>query len=84
GDLLVSDTGNHRIRWIHPDGAIQTVAGSGEVGTTDDTPKATEAKLEAPGAMALAPDHTPFVVDAGTGRLYQLRPQVASPSATPQ
>lgn len=84
GDLLVSDTGNHRIRWIRPDGAIQTIAGSGEAGSTDEAPNATEARLEAPGPMALAPDHTPFVVDIKAGRLYQLRPQkVASPSATP-
>lgn len=81
GDLLVADTGNHRIRWVHPGGAIQTVAGSGQAGTTDEAAQATEAQLAAPGAMALAPDDTPFFVDARAGRLYQLRPREATPSA---
>lgn len=83
GDLLVSDTGNRRIRWIRPGGAIQTIAGNGEAGRTDDAAEATRAALDAPGPLALAPDDTPFVVDLGAGRVYQLRPKAASPSAAP-
>lgn len=73
GDLLVSDTGNHRVRWIHPDGAIQTIAGNGRVGQTDEAAEATSAKLDRPGAIALGPDGTPFFVDRGARRLYQLQ-----------
>lgn len=83
GDLLVSDSGNRRIRWIRPGGAIQTVAGTGEAGSTDEAPNALQARLEAPSSLALAPDHTPFMVDAQAGRLYQLRlqtPATVSPA----
>lgn len=82
GDLLVSDTGNRRIRWIRPGGAIQTIAGTGEAGSTDEAPDAVQARLTAPGRLALAPDQTPFVVDPSAGRLYQLRSQ-ATPSPAP-
>lgn len=84
GDLLVSDTGNRRIRWIRPGGAIQTVAGTGASGRTDEAPDATKAALEAPGPIALAPDETPFVVDVAAGRVYQLRPRSATQSALPE
>lgn len=83
GDLLVSDTGNRRVRWIRPDGAIQTIAGNGEAGTTDEATDATKGALQAPGPLALAPDQTPFIVDTAAGRVYQLRPRAATPSATP-
>lgn len=73
GDLLVSDTGNHRVRWIHPDGIIQTIAGNGQVGQADEANEARDARLDRPGAIALGPDGTPFFVDRGTRRLYQLQ-----------
>jgi serine/threonine-protein kinase len=74
GNLLVSDTGNHRVRWVQPGGLIQTVAGDGTTGTTDEGP-ASEAHLSEPGAIAVAPDGTPFFVDHATGRVYQLHPR---------
>lgn len=84
GDLLVADTGNHRIRWIRPGGPIRTVAGTGKAGRTDEAEDARRAPLDGPGALALAPDGTPFFVDAMAGRLYQLRGEApATPSATP-
>lgn len=84
GDLLVSDTGNHRIRWIRPGGPIRTVAGNGRVGRSDEADDAKGAALDAPGAIALAPDGSPFFVDGKAGRLYQLRGEApATPSATP-
>lgn len=84
GDLLVSDTGNHRIRWIRPGGPIRTVAGDGKAGRSDEADDAKRATLDAPGAIALAPDGSPFFVDAKAGRLYQLRGETpATSSATP-
>lgn len=80
--LLISEAGSHRIRFVGADGRLATVAGSGAAGTTDETADATSAALEAPGALALAPDGSPFFVDAAAGRLYQLRP-MATPSINP-
>lgn|GEM_PF-6343276 len=79
GGLLVADTGNHRVRWIHDDGSIETVAGSGEVGTTDEAPDARTARLSSPVSLALAPDGTPAVLDGAGRRVYLLRPE-ATPS----
>lgn len=80
GDVLVADTGNRRIRWIHPGGLIQTVAGNGQSGSSDDASDATTAPLKAPTAIAIAPDGAPFFTDQESGRLYQLREATASPS----
>ncbi|MNX77074.1 Virginiamycin B lyase [compost metagenome] len=84
GDLLVSDTGNHRIRWIRPGGAIWTVAGNGKGGHSDEADDARRASIDAPEAIALAPDGSPFFVDTKAGRLYQLRGEKpATPSVSP-
>lgn len=80
--VLLAEAGNHRIRYLGPDGRLTTVAGTGAVGRTDEAADATQGALDTPGALALAPDGTPFFVDRGTGRLYQLRP-AATASAAP-
>ena len=74
GNLLVADTGNHRVRQIRQDGTIETVAGSGEMGTTDETDDARTARLESPVGLAVAPDGSPFILDDGGHRIYLLRP----------
>ena len=84
GNLLIADTGNHRIRWVQPGGPIQTVAGNGQIGNTDEAPDAANAKLDLPGNIVLAPDGTPFFTDRATHRLYQLQKTGgASASASP-
>ena len=40
GELYVSDSGNHRVRRITPDGVIQTAAGNGETYFAGSTPPA--------------------------------------------
>ncbi|MNL79420.1 hypothetical protein D3C87_2060180 [compost metagenome] len=60
------------------------MAGSGKAGRSDEADDARHAPLDGPGAIALAPDGSPFFVDAKAGRLYQLRGETpATQSATP-
>lgn len=63
GSLLVADTGNHRIRRVTKDGAVTTVAGTGEPDERDGAPL--EAAFSEPMAIAIRDKHSFFVADAG-------------------
>lgn len=52
GNVFVSDTGNHTIRRITPDGSVRTMAGKAGVTGTTDGP-ANEARFYNPGRLAL-------------------------------
>ncbi|MDB5097906.1 MAG: SMP-30/Gluconolaconase/LRE domain protein [Cyanobacteria bacterium RYN_339] len=66
GSLYVSDTGNHVIRKVTPDGIISTFAGSETAGSADGQGAA--AGFTAPTEIALAGDHNLYVVDGLTIR----------------
>jgi sugar lactone lactonase YvrE len=51
-NIYVSDTGNHVIRRITPDGTIHTVAGNGLVGSDGDGGSALNARMVAPAGLA--------------------------------
>lgn len=54
GDLLIADTGNHRVRRLALGGtAIFTVAGNGQAGNSGDGGPASEAGLNGPMGLAL-------------------------------
>jgi streptogramin lyase len=74
GNLYVSDTYNHRIRKITPDGQVSTVAGGG---TTDGyvDGKAADARFSYPQGLAIAPDGTIYVADIGNQRVRTIDPQ---------
>ena len=72
GSVYVADALSHRIRRIAPDGRIATVAGSGPAGSSGDGGPATEAELNRPGAVAVAPDGTVFVADTNNGRVRRV------------
>lgn len=38
GSLYISDTGNHRVRVVRPDGTIETIAGTGEICSVPEDP----------------------------------------------
>ena len=48
GRLLISNSGNHVVRQITPDGIITTLAGTGEAGNAGDGGPAAQARLNAP------------------------------------
>ena len=56
GGLLISDTRNHRIRYVDPDGTVSTVAGSGERGHVARPLERLEAPVDGPAGMALTDD----------------------------
>jgi RHS repeat-associated protein len=69
GNLYLTDPLNHRIRRIDATGIITTVAGSGPTGTiwgsySGDGGPATAARLNRPGAVAIAPDGAIYVTDS--------------------
>lgn len=74
GTLFVSDTGNHVIRRVDPDGTIHTVAGIGVQGYSGDGASAVQAALNTPRALALAVDGTLFVADSGNHCVRKIDP----------
>lgn len=61
GNIYISDTGNHRLRRITPEGLVLTVAGSGAAGIKDGP--ARSALLDRPKALALDPVGNLFFAD---------------------
>lgn len=69
GDVFVSDTGNHRIRKIAPDGTVTTVIGTGETGTSEGG--ALEVKSGNPMGLDFAPDGTLYYI--AEGQIFRTR-----------
>ena len=63
GALLIADTGNHRLRRVAPDGAVTTLAGTGEAGERDGPPW--EAAFDEPTAVVARDAQSCYVADAG-------------------
>jgi sugar lactone lactonase YvrE len=53
GNLLISDSMNHRVRKVTPGGLISTVAGRGTPGYAGDGAAATSAQIDAPSGVAV-------------------------------
>jgi DNA-binding CsgD family transcriptional regulator/sugar lactone lactonase YvrE len=73
GNLYIADAGNNRIRRIDLAGVITTIAGSGEVGYSGDSQKATSAKLNLPAALAIDRSNDLYVADSGNNRMRLVR-----------
>lgn len=63
GEVLISDTNNHRIRAVGRNGTIQTVAGTGTGGYAGDGGPAVDAELFGPAQVAAAPDGSFLIAD---------------------
>jgi len=90
GSLYVSDSRNHRLRRVAPDGTVTTVAGSGPTdclpGGFADGP-ADQARLFNPAGLAVAGDGTVYFADSGNHRIRKLKDGVVTTvagCATPQ
>lgn len=72
GNLIIADTGNHRIRRVDRSGIINTIVGTGMPGFNGDGGPATSAMLMAP--MAVAADRTSglLIADSGNNRIRQV------------
>jgi uncharacterized protein (TIGR03437 family) len=68
GNLLIADTGNHRVRQVASNGAISTIAGNGLTDTIKEGVLATESSLAVPSGLALDRAGNLFVSTAGRVR----------------
>ena len=58
GNLYLSDTDNHRVRRVAPNGTISTVAGTGEAGFGGDGGPGPSARLNLPYGLATRSVHS--------------------------
>lgn len=68
--VIVADTGNHRIRSIFPDGTVTTIAGSGEPGAEDGDPL--EATLLMPGDVEWE-NGVLYIMDSGNSMIRRMK-----------
>jgi len=73
GNILVADTFNHVVRRIGRDGAMTIFAGS-VAGYGGDGGPATEAQMNLPMAVTVAPDGAVYVSDAANSRIRRVSP----------
>jgi hypothetical protein len=72
GGFLIAECTSHRIRKVHPDGTIETIAGTGNAGFAGDGGPATAASLNDPqDALELA-DGSILIADTGNGRIRRI------------
>ncbi len=73
GAVYVSDSRNDRVRVIDADGALRTVAGSGEPGDSGDGGPANEARLNQPHGLRLFGDDALLICDHFNSRIRAIK-----------
>lgn len=63
GAIYFTDTYNHRVGRIDPDGMVSTVAGNGTAGFAGDGGPAVDAQLDTPRDVAIGKDGTVYIAD---------------------
>jgi DNA-binding beta-propeller fold protein YncE len=71
GNLFIADTYNHVVRRVDRHGIITTFAGT-EAGLAGDGGPASKAQLSLPMAVAVAPDGSVYISDAGNSRVRRV------------
>jgi RHS repeat-associated protein len=74
GIVYVSDSGNHAVRKITPDGIIHTVAGTGTAGYSGDAGPAVLAQLDSPKGLAVNAECSIYIADSGNRRVRRIGP----------
>ncbi len=69
GNVIFSDTVNHRIRKITPGGTISTIAGTGAGGFAGDDGPATAAKVKSPHGIAIDDSDNIYIADTENSRI---------------
>jgi len=72
GNILFTDSGNHRVRIISPSGVIATFAGNGNYGSAGDGGLATSASLKYPAALAIDTQGSVYVADGEAGNVRKI------------
>lgn len=72
GNLIISDTGNSRIRKVSPAGVISTIAGTGAAGFGGDGGQATAAQFDSVRNLALDGSGNLYLADFGNHRIRRI------------
>lgn len=72
GSFCISDSGNHRVRKVAPNGVITTIAGRGGNGFSGDGGPATQALLSNPSGLALDSAGNLYIADTGNRRVRRV------------
>ncbi len=76
GHVFIADSPNHRIRRVDlATGIITTVAGTGQSGYSGDNGPATQARLDRPRFLIVAPDGSLIIADTEGRRVRKVNPQ---------
>ncbi len=75
GNIYFTETKNHVVRRVDPNGVILTVAGIGRRGYSGDGGAASQARLDTPYDLALLGDRGLLVVDTGNSVIRWIDPQ---------
>ncbi len=74
GNLLISDSGNNRVRKISPSGSITTVVGNGTQGFAGDGGPALAAELNVPRGLGLDAAGNLYIADSNNSRVRKVSP----------
>ncbi|MEW2036521.1 SMP-30/gluconolactonase/LRE family protein [Streptomyces sp. NPDC005522] len=74
GVVYLTDSGNHRIRRIDPDGIITTIAGTGQAGDDGDHGPAPQAVLRSPSGVAVSKNGSVYFADTSNHRIRRIDP----------
>ena len=84
GNIYIADQGNRRVRKIDAaTGAISTIAGDGEFGSSGDGGRATAARMYYPSGLIVDGDGRVYFADQGTRRIRRLIPAAALSALPP-
>lgn len=72
GGLYIADAGNHRIRFIAPNGTIRTIAGTGLPGASGDGGAAVSAQLMSPAGLVADFLGNLYIADTGNNRVLKI------------
>jgi DNA-binding beta-propeller fold protein YncE len=72
GELLFADQHNQRVTGVRPNGRLETIAGTGEIGTIEGPTPAREARLAWPTGVAALPGGEALVADTNAHAVLKL------------
>lgn len=72
GTIVISDTGNHRLRAVSPDGRIYALAGTGRWGFSGDGSAAVQVEFDGPEGVTLDSKGNLFIADTENQRVREI------------